>query len=767
MSTISQRYGNLSPLKQALLALEEMGARLAKSERERLEPIAIIGMGCRFPGAADPAAFWRLMDNGVDAVKEIPDSRWSLDDLYDADPDAPGKMSSRWAGLLDSVDTFDPEFFGISPREAVAMDPQQRLLLEVAWEALENAGQGPRTLALGQTGVFIGMTGDEYAQLFYQANDLAVFNTYFASGIARSVASGRISYVLGLQGPNLSIDTACSSSLVAVHTACLNLRMGECRVAIAGGSNVVLSPEVGIAFSKAHMMAPDGRCKAFDSRADGFVRGEGCGIVVLKRLSDALADSDNILAVIRGSAVNQDGRSSGLTVPNAKSQEGVIRQALANGGVKPEEISFVETHGTGTSLGDPIEAHALAAVLGPGRTAENPLVVGSVKTNVGHLESTAGVAGLIKLVLSLQHETIPANLHFQKMNPHIDWNGVPVEIPVAARAWGRLEKKRIAGVSAFGFSGTNAHVVVEEAPAWEERARDMQRPLHILALSARNETALRELEERYVAALENSAEALGDICFTANAGRIHFEQRMFVVGATVEEIRGKLQERKTGTEAQERGGVRPVFLFSGQGAQYAGMGKQLYDTQPVFRKAIDACEELLKGELEKPLREVMWGGATEELEQTAYTQPALFALEYAMSEMWKSWGIVPGVVLGHSVGEYVAACVAGVYSLADGIKLMAARGRLMQGVSGRGAMAAVMAKEEGGREALRGLEERVSIAGLNGPESVVISGYAEEVEIAEERLKREEVRVQRLGVSHGFHSPRMAEMAEEFEGIAN
>ncbi len=637
-------------------------------------------------------------------LEEIPASRWSLEDLYDADPDAPGKMSSRWAGLLDSIDTFDPEFFGISPREAVAMDPQQRLLLEVAWEALENAGQGPRTLALGQTGVFVGMTGDEYAQLFYQAGDLSVFNTYFASGIARSVASGRISYVLGLQGPNLSIDTACSSSLVAVHTACLNLRMGECRVAIAGGSNVVLSPEVGIAFSKAHMMAPDGRCKTFDSRADGFVRGEGCGIVVLKRLSDALADSDNILAVIRGSAVNQDGRSSGLTVPNAKSQEGVIRQALANGGVKPEEISFVEAHGTGTSLGDPIEAHALAAVLGPGRTTENPLVVGSVKTNVGHLESTAGVAGLIKLVLSLQHEKIPANLHFQKMNPHIDWNGVPVEIPVAARAWGHAEKKRIAGVSAFGFSGTNAHVVVEEAPAREERVRSLERPLHLLTLSARTEIALQELVERYDSALGNSKEALGDICFTANAGRIHFEYRSSVVGATVEEIRKKLQERKTGTEGQERGGVRPVFLFSGQGAQYAGMGKQLYETQPVFRKAIDECEELLKGELEKPLREVMWGASTEALEQTAYTQPALFALEYAMSEMWKSWGIVPGVVLGHSVGEYVAACVAGVYSLADGMKLIAARARLMQKVSGRGAMAAVMAREERVREALKGLE---------------------------------------------------------------
>ena len=586
MDSISQRFGNLSPLKQALLALEDMGSRLAKSERERHEPIAIIGMGCRFPGAPDTATFWRLMEKGIDAVKEVPSSRWTMEDYYDRDPDVPGKMSTRWAGLLDEVDRFDPEFFGISPREAVAMDPQQRLLLEVAWEALENAGQGPRALTLGLTGVFVGMTGDEYARLFYRYGDPSVFNTYFASGIARSVAAGRISYTLGLQGPNLTLDTACSSSLVAVHTACLHLRMGECRIALAGGSNVVLSPEIGIAFSKAHMMAADGRCKTFDSKADGFVRGEGCGIVVLKRLSDAVADDDNILAVIRGSAVNQDGRSGGLTVPNGKAQEALIRQALANSGVKPEEIGYVEAHGTGTALGDPIEAHALAAVLGPGRTRENPLVVGSVKTNLGHLESAAGVAGLIKVVLSLQHEQIPAHLHFQQMNPHIDWGGVPVEIPLTARPWTRGEKKRVAGVSAFGFSGTNAHVIVEEAPLREQRPPEIERPVHILALSARNQTALQELAHRYAEELSHTYAALADICYTANAGRAHFEQRMAVVGSTVEEVQRKLVERKTGEEVTERAGIRPVFLFSGQGSQYAGMGKQLYETQVVFRKAM-------------------------------------------------------------------------------------------------------------------------------------------------------------------------------------
>ena len=391
--SIPSGSSHLALLKQAYLALENMQARLAASERGRNEPIAIIGLGCRFPGANDPASFWRLLSEGRDLVIETPESRWKIDDYYDANPDAPGKLSTRWGGFLDRVDEFDPEFFGISPREAAYMDPQQRLLVEVAWEALENAGQGPRDLASSRTGVFVGLTSDEYALLTYRDGDLTRFNTYFASGVARSVAGGRISYILGLDGPNMSIDTACSSSLVALHSACQALRMQECRMALAGGVTVVLSPEIGIAFSKAHMMASDGRCKAFDARADGFVRGEGCGMVVLKRLSDAQADGDHVLAVIRGSAVNQDGRSSGITAPSGMAQEAVIRAALAQAGVRPEEIGYVEAHGTGTALGDPIEAHALAAVLGPGRGAGNPLVVGSVKTNVGHLEAAAGDRG--------------------------------------------------------------------------------------------------------------------------------------------------------------------------------------------------------------------------------------------------------------------------------------------------------------------------------------------------------------------------------------
>ncbi len=766
MDPISNRFANLSPLKQALLALEDLQARLAKSEGARTEPIAIIGMGCRFPGASDPKQFWRLLQSGEDAVREVPCSRWNIEDYYDPDPDAPGKMSTRWGGFLEQVDQFDPEFFGISPREAVAMDPQHRLLLEVAWEALENAGQGPRELAACQTGVFIGITGDEYAQLFHRQHDLSVFNAYFASGIARSVASGRISYMLGVQGPNLAIDTACSSSLVAVHTACLNLRMGECRMALAGGSNVILSPEIGVTFSKAHMMAADGRCKTFDSRADGFVRGEGCGVVVLKRLSDAQADGDRILALIRGSSVNQDGRSSGLTVPNRRAQEAVIRQALANGHVQPLDIGYVEAHGTGTALGDPIEAHALAAALGTGRTPENPLVVGSVKTNLGHLESTAGIAGLIKVVLALEHQEIPRHLHFQSLNPHIDWRGVPMEIPLQPRSWPRGGKKRLAGVSAFGFSGTNAHVIVDEAPVQPDRERKYERPLRILALSARSQSALEKINEQYVERLRGDSEGLGDICFTANAGRALFEYRLAVSAGTPEELHRKLSKAPPGERIRDRDGVRAVFLFSGQGSQYAGMGKQLYETQPVFRRALDECAALLKDELEQPLTEVLWGGAPRMLDQTAYTQPALFAVEYALAELWKSWGIEPSIVLGHSVGEYAAACVAGVYSLADGIGLIAARGRLMQGVSGQGAMSAVLAGENRVREALEGLDARVSLAAMNAPESVVISGYEAELSIAEDRLRGSGVRVQRLAVSHAFHSPQMREIEAAFEAVA-
>ncbi len=763
MSNFLERIEKLSPKHLALLAVE-LQNRLEACERKQREPIAIIGIGCRIPGAeTGPEGFWQLLKEGRDAISQAPADRWDAAAYYSADPDTPGRTSTLWGSFLPAVDQFDAAHFGISRREAVSMDPQQRILMETSWEALEHAGYSPRCLSGSATGVYMGLSTSDYHGMLLERGEESL-DTYFATGTSASIAAGRVSYSLGLQGPSMAIDTACSSSLVSVHLACQALRAGECRMALAGGINLILWPEVTIALSKAHMMTPDGRCKAFDSRADGFVRGEGCGVVILKRLSAAMDDRDNVLAVIRGSAVNQDGRSSGITAPNGAAQEKAIRQALANAGVSPDEIGYVESHGTGTALGDPIEAHALTSVFGRGRAADNPLTLGSVKTNIGHLEAAAGVAGLIKVVLALQNGQIPPHLHFHQMNPHIDWAGMPVRIPVEGKPWQRGSNRRIGGVSSFGFSGTNAHVIVEEAPHFERAKPEQERPAHILSLTARSPEALTQLAGRYAEALGRTECDLGDICFTANSGRAQFDHRAVYCGGTNEEMRQALlgppiaQGLKSGTP-------ETAFLFSGQGAQYAGMGKELHATHPVFRRAIEQCATLLKGELEEPLLEVLWGSATQRLDLTAYTQPALFALEYALAELWKSWGIMPSAVLGHSLGEYVAACVAGVYSLEDGLKLMAARARLMQAVKGQGAMAAVVAPEQQVLEALRGLEDRVSIAAQNAPENLVISGYAAELAVAEERLREAGARVQRLAVSHGFHSPQMREMESAFAAV--
>jgi len=499
MSNSFEDTKSLSPTKRALLALKEMQAKLDATERSKTEPIAIIGLGCRFPGGSnDPEAFWQLLRNGVDAIAEVPRERWDIDAYYDPDPNALGKMYVRNGGFLEQVDQFDPQFFGIAPREAVNMDPQQRLLLEVSWEALEHAGLAPDKLIGSQTGVFVGVMNLDYFQLATEPN---LVDTHTASGNAFSVTSGRLSYILGLQGPSVAIDTACSSSLVGVHLACQSLRTRECNLALAAGVNLILTPVGTINECRARMLAPDGHCKTFDAAADGYARGEGCGVVILKRLSDAMADGDNILALIRGSAVNQDGRSGGLTVPNGPAQQAVIRTALANAGVEPGQVSYVEAHGTGTSLGDPIELRALGAVLGQGRSPDQRLVVGSAKTNIGHLESAAGVAGLIKLVLALQHQEIPPHLHLKNPNPYIPWAELPVVIPTQLTPWLSPNEPRIAGLSSFGFSGTNAHLVVEEAPAWEPVPVELERPLHLLSLSAKSEDALQQLASRFYIAL--------------------------------------------------------------------------------------------------------------------------------------------------------------------------------------------------------------------------------------------------------------------------
>ncbi|HEY5808070.1 MAG TPA: beta-ketoacyl synthase N-terminal-like domain-containing protein, partial [Povalibacter sp.] len=760
--------------RQALVALRKMRQKLDDLERARTEPIAIVGIGCRLPGGANsPEAFWNLLCNGVDAITEVPPDRWRIDDYFDPRPGVPGKTYSRWGGFMDRIDAFDADFFGISPREVVRMDPQQRVFLEVAWEALEDAGIPPHTLKESNTGIFAGTTTTDYLQYHLQHGTRDDLDAYIISGNTINATSGRLAFFLGTHGPTISMDTACSSSLVAVDRACRSVRDGECPLAIAGGVNLILAPELFVCMSKWGMLAPDGRCKTFDASADGFVRAEGCGIVILKRLRDALADGNRILAVIRGSAVNQDGPSSGLSVPNGLAQEAVVRAALNNAGVDPAAIGYVETHGTGTSLGDPIEVDALARVFQPVRDQRTPLALGSVKTNLGHLEAAAGVAGLLKVVLMLQHRTLAPHLHLRNPSPHIAWDQYPFTVPTSATGWSPVGEKRLAGVSAFGFSGTNVHLILEEAPAVTAAGNEQERPLQILTLSARTETALWKLAEATQARLaQDRTPALADVCFTANAGRTPFGQRLSVVGATSAEIGGLLARHLRGETAaglatsrisgKER--HRIGFLFTGQGSQYAGMARQLFDSSPLFRRTLERCDELLRPHLERPLLSVLYPGDGNDLiRETRYTQPALFAIEYALGELWRSWGVQPAFVMGHSVGEYVAACVAGVFSLEDGLRLIAERARLMQAEPAGGRMVAVRANEEQVRAAIAPFARTVALAAINGPQSVVISGVADQVAKVVAGLAAEGVATKELKVSHAFHSPLMEPMLDRFE----
>jgi acyl transferase domain-containing protein/acyl carrier protein/phospholipid N-methyltransferase len=773
MKEFIERISNLPPQRVILLAAQ-LQARLDALENQKTEPVAIIGMSCRFPGDANhPEAFWELLKNGTDAISEVPPDRWKIDDYFDPDADKPGRMSTRWGGFIKGVDLFDPNFFGISPREAIGLDPQQRLLLELSWEALERAGQSPDQLMNSETGVFVGISGGDYFMSEMEGG-IENLDAYFASGNAHSIAAGRLSYVLGLRGPSFPIDTACSSSLVAAHLAVQSLRNGECRLALVAGVNLILRPETTIALSKAHMLSPDGRCKTFDARADGFVRSEGGGVILLKRLSDALTDGDNILALLRGSAIGQDGRSNGLTAPNGPSQEAVIRAALASGRVDPNQVSYVETHGTGTSLGDPIEVQALSAVLGEDR--QQPLVIGSVKTNIGHLESAAGIAGLIKTVLMIQHKQIPPHLHLQTLNPHIPWAELPVTIPTKLSAWENGEEK-FSGVSSFGFSGTNAHIVLSSPPPVAEKRTEKERPRHVFTLSARHEPALRQLAKRYAEHLANQTEDVGDLAYTANAGRSHFNYRLALTANTSSEIQMKLSAfaNDQAVDSLLYGKVlvthqpRVAFLFTGQGAQYKDMARQLYETQPTFRATLEKCDQLLRPYLDRSILSIIFADNDSDaalINETAYTQPALFVLEYALAELWQSWGIHPSMVMGHSVGEYVAACVAGVFTLEDGLKLIAERARLMQQLPAGGAMAAIFADETVVAQAIESHSNQLSIAAINGPSNVVISGTESVLSAVLESLGRKGIKSKRLTVSHAFHSPLMDSILDEFERVA-
>lgn len=780
-------------MKQALLELRQLRSKVAAMEAAKHEPIAVIGMGCRFPGGADtPEKFWQLLQTGTDAITEVPKNRWDIDAYYDPDPNAPGKMTTRYGGFVEPLYEFDPYFFGLSPREATTLDPQQRLLMEITWEALETAAQAPEHLKGTATGVFVGICTTDYSQVLMRRGKAAI-DAYLGTGNTHSVAAGRLSYSLGLQGPCIAVDTACSSSLVTIHLAVQSLRSGECSMALAGGVNRIISPEATINFSKANMLSPDGRCKTFDASADGYVRGEGCGMVVLKRLSDALADGDPIQAVIRGSAVNQDGRSSGLTVPNGPSQQGLIREALANGGLEPAQVSYIEAHGTGTALGDPIELGALTGVFGPQRSSDRPLWIGSVKTNIGHLEGSAGIAGFIKTVLALQHQEIPPHLHFQQPTSHLDWDHSPLKVPTAATPWATGDAPRVAGVSSFAFSGTNAHVILAEAPVQNSEVVEAspetspERSQHLFTASAKSAEALQQLIDRYCDYLDTHPEVnVADVCLTANQGRSHFEHRLGIVTTNSRAaLLAKLQEVSQGqlpTGAAQAVADEPpkiAFLFTGQGSQYVGMGRQLYDTQPVFRQELDRCAQILEPYLDQPLLSVLFpadgagsdsadsDSADSLLDQTAYTQPALFTIEYALAQLWQSWGIHPEVVMGHSVGEYVAACIAGVFSLEDGLKLIAERGRLMQALPAGGSMVAVMASESDVRSLIAHPDyQDCAIAAVNGPQSVVISGPKQPLTFLGQTLEQKDIKTKFLTVSHAFHSSLMEPMVAKFRSVA-
>jgi acyl transferase domain-containing protein/SAM-dependent methyltransferase len=767
----------VSPVKRALIEIRDLRARLARAEATRSGPIAIVGMALRFPGGAiDAETFASLLWSGTDAVGPIPVDRWSLDAFYAENADAPGKMITQRGAFLENVDQFDAEFFGIAPREAASMDPQQRLLLEISWEALEHAGHAPAALSGTNAGVYLGISNGDYGRSLFAQTDL--IDAYASSGNAYSVAAGRLSYFLGLRGPSIAVDTACSSSLVALHLACQALRLGECDLALAGGINLILSPEMNICFSKARMMSPDGRCKTFDAAADGYVRGEGCAVLVLRRLDDAVAGGDRILAVVRGSAVNQDGRSAGLTAPNGPAQEEVIRAALAVANVPAAAVGYVEAHGTGTALGDPIEVGALAATYSAGRDPSQPLAIGSVKTNIGHLEAAAGIAGVCKVILALQRGAIPPHLHLQTGNPRIDWASIPVTVPVTTTPWPEIDGRRLAGVSSFGFSGCNAHVILEgapppTAPAHESAMPQQERPRHLLTLSAHDPASLTELARRYATALSDEA-ILADVCYTASVGRSHFAERLAVAGASACELRHALDMFVNGTESAAivRGrydGATPpqiAFLFTGQGAQYAGMGRVLYETSPTFRRALDECADGLAPHLKIGLLEMLWGPEqSTAINRTDYAQPALFAIEFAFATLWRSWGIEPVAVLGHSLGEYVAACVAGLLPLGDALRLVAERGRLTAALGGDGAMAAVFAPEDRVAAAIASSDDVLCIAAHNGPDHFVISGRRDALASAVDRMQAEGVRAQPVRLSYAAHSPLVDPVLPAFRQI--
>ncbi|SPM36933.1 polyketide synthase, partial [Mycobacterium rhizamassiliense] len=751
-------------LKRLTADLRRSRRRIAELEGKLSEPVAVVGMACRYPGGVDsPEALWDMVIEGRDAVSDFPADRgWDVAGLYDPDPDAPGKMYVRQGSFLKNAGDFDAGFFGVGPSEALAMDPQQRVMLELSWEALERAGIDPTGLRGSATGVFAGVIHAGYGG--WVEGEL---EGYGLTGSTLSVASGRVSYVLGLEGPAVSVDTACSSSLVALHLAAQSLRSGESDLTLVGGVTIMATPAAFVEFSRQRALAEDGRCKVYAGAADGTAWSEGAGVLVVERLADAVRLGHPVLALVRGSAVNQDGASNGLTAPNGPSQQRVIRAALASGGLTTADVDIVEGHGTGTVLGDPIEAQALLATYGQDRPADRPLWLGSIKSNIGHTSAAAGVAGVIKMVQAIQHEVLPGTLHVDVPSPHVDWTAGEVSLLTESHPWSATGPRR-AGISSFGISGTNAHVIIEQPPLLESESvtPDGEDTTTAWVLSARSEQALANQARLLLAHVAAKPDLRpGDVGWSLVTTRAVFDHRAVVVGADRDRLQQGLIELAAGepgagvVAGRARSASKTVFVFPGQGAQWLGMGQQLYDRYPMFAKAFDEASAALDPHLRVPLRQVVWGADAALLQSTEFAQPALFAVEVALAALLQHWGVVPDVVTGHSVGEITAAYVAGVLSLSDAARVVAGRGRMMAELPTGGVMVAVAASES---DVAPWLTDDVNLAAINGPDAVVISGADAPVTAVAEALAQQGRRTHRLAVSHAFHSVLMEPMLDRF-----